>query len=246
MCPWLLAAVPLLACLAGPGPAPSEAPGTFRVAFRVVVDPGHDPERPGASSARGVPEVDFNDPAAAALMQALGRLPGVEASLSRAPGERLGPRARLKRLRAARPDLVLSIHHDSAQPRYFDTWSHAGVRRPHSDRFAGFCLLVPGRGPAREPSLRAARAIADALLARGERITRHHAEPIPGEGRAWLDEARGIHDGDYVGLVRELGLPIVLLERGVIVNRTEELRLADPTELAAWAEAVARVVDGAR
>lgn len=227
-----------LAAMAGLALAAAPAAACDRSAFTILVDVGHSPTSPGATSARGVAEYAFN--------LALGAQ--VEAQL-RARGYR-----RTRRLLAAageriaaggdRPaDLLLSIHHDSVQPRYLERWTVDGVERAFSDRFAGWSLFVDGGGPQAAASLRFAQILADQLLRRGWPFTRHHAEPIPGERRPWLDARRGIHRADRLAVLRAAAAPALLFEAGVIVNRDEEARLADPARQAEIGRAVADAVD---
>lgn len=200
--------------------------------FSVAVDPGHDPLEPGAISARGKQEVDFNDAAAAALKARLKKIPGIRVSLSRQPGEKLSLDERLRRIRAMKPDLVISIHHDSVQEYFFSTEEAEGKRARTCDRFAGFSLFVAGKGPHRVRSLSLARDLARRWIGAGFSFSTHHAMQVPGEYRIWLDQALGIYDGTFLKLLRELAVPAVLLERWVLVNRDEELRLLDPSILA--------------
>jgi N-acetylmuramoyl-L-alanine amidase len=54
--------------------------------------------------------------------------------------------------------------------------------------------------------------------------TLHHAEPIKGEGRKLINADLGIYEAPFAVLVSS-PLPSVLIEIGVIVNRTEEEHL---------------------
>jgi hypothetical protein len=77
----------------------------------------------------------------------------------------------------------------------------------------------------------AARLLADHLMAGRQSFSTYHAMKIPGESRKWLDSKRGIFSGDFLYLSRNLRVPFVLLEAGVIVHRQEEKRLSDPPEI---------------
>ena len=55
-------------------PSPAAAPSSCnRASFRTVIDVGHTLESPGALSARGVPEYEFNLKLAKAIEQKLNR-----------------------------------------------------------------------------------------------------------------------------------------------------------------------------
>ena len=214
-----------------------------KASFTILLDVGHTPAAPGAISARGKTEYAFNLALTGAIERALtargyaaGRL-GAGASAQRA-SRRAGS------IGASGADLMLSVHHDSAQPRYFESWTYEGRERAYSDRFKGWSIFVSqsGRDPA--GSLAFARKLGDQLKARGWPFTRHHAEPIPGEGRALIDPSRGIYRRDDLAVLRSSPGPAALLEAGVIVNRDEELALESSSRRAAIADAVADAVDG--
>ncbi|HOX44031.1 MAG TPA: N-acetylmuramoyl-L-alanine amidase [Myxococcota bacterium] len=207
-------------------------------AASVVLDPGHTPSTPGARSAAGQDEVGYNDRLAAALAARLGDLP---TSLTRQPGMELTPGARLAAALAARPALVLSLHHDSVQPGFLEPASD----RPVCSRFRGFSLFVSWQGRRPQIAFRLARRLSRALREDGRVPTEHHAMPIPGEGRPWLDRPAGIHEGSYIRLVRELAqadVPAVLLEAGVLVHPEEERLLADPRRIEDLASALASAI----
>ena len=123
-----------------------------------------------------------------------------------------------------RADVFLSIHHDSAQRKFFTPWIHEGKQRFFADQFSGFSLFVSRENPKFDASVRLAEQIADVWLAVGVSRTLHHAAPINGENRELLDRRRGIYEAPFL-VVREAKLPAVLVEVGVLVNRDEELRL---------------------
>ncbi len=210
----------------------------------MVLDPGHSPKSPGAVSARGVLEVEFNDRLAEAVKKRLEAGGTIRAVLSRGPREELGLKQRVERIHAADPDLAVSIHHDSVQPHFLSEWEHQGKRLRYSDRFSGFSLFVPTRGYFAEISRMAARRLADRLIAAGHAFSTYHAQKIPGESRQWVDSGRGIFAGDFLYLARNLRVPFVLLEAGVIVHRGEEARLSDPGEVKQLAGHIAAAIRG--
>lgn len=214
--------------------------------FTVVLDPGHSPKKPGAISARGIPETEFNDRLVGEIARLLGSTGNIRVVLTRRPGEEAGLKERVKRIHAADPDLVISVHHDSVQPHFLSGWEYEGKKLRYSDRFSGFSLFVPEKGYYAEISLLAARLLADHLTAGRQAFSTYHAMKIPGESRKWLDSARGIFAGDFLYLSRNLRAPFLLLEAGVIVHRKEEARLSDPAEIQRLAGLVAGAVAGLR
>jgi len=217
------AALLLFTCLHSLGAHASE--------FIVVLDPGHSPKKPGAVSARGVPETEFNDRLAKEIARLLGSIEGVRVVLTRKPQEECGLQERVERIHAADPDLAISVHHDSVQPHFLSGWEYQGRKLRYSDRFSGFSLFVPEKGYYAEISRIAARLLADHLIAGRQAFSTYHAMKIPGESRKCLDPERGIFSGEFLYLTRNLKVPFVLLEAGVIVNRQEEQRLSDPAEV---------------
>jgi N-acetylmuramoyl-L-alanine amidase len=105
----------------------------------VAVDVGHYRAEPGAISARGRPELEFNRDLAIELARALAAR-GLDVRLIGADGDM----AVLSRRTAAAREaaLFVSVHHDSVQPHYLEEWEHEGAVRKFSDRFAGFSLFV--------------------------------------------------------------------------------------------------------
>jgi N-acetylmuramoyl-L-alanine amidase len=191
----------------------------------VAVDVGHYLGEPGATSARGRPELEFNRDLALELARAL-EARGLDVRLIGADGDM----AVLSRRTAAARDaaLFVSVHHDSVQPHYLEEWEHAGEVRKFSDRFAGFSLFVSRRNPQFDRSLACASAIGAELRAAGFAPSLYHAEPIPGESKPFADRANGVHYYENLVVLHSAGQAAVLLEAGVIVNRAEELALRDP------------------
>lgn len=206
----------------------------------VAVDVGHYAGEPGATSARGRPELAFNRELALELARAL-EVRGLRAQLIGANGDMAVLSRRTAVAREAA--LFVSVHHDSVQPHYLEEWEHRGERRKFSDRYAGFSLFVSRRNPEFEQSLACASAIGRELRAAGFAPSLYHAEPIPGESKPFADRANGVHYYDNLVVLHSATQPAVLVEAGVIVNRAEELALAEPATQRRIAAAVA---EGAR
>lgn len=213
------------------------------VGCAVAVDIGHSVQHPGATSARGVGEWKFNVALARQVSDAL-TLAGIRAALLDPQGNGISllerPAAALK----AGATLLISLHHDSVQPRYLSRWEWAGREQSFSDLFKGYGLFVSTRNPAVSESLAVATAIGDAMLAGGLRPSLHHSEQIPGEGRPLLDPVRGVYQYDDLVVLASATMPAVLIEAGVIVNRDEELDVASPQRQAMLASAVVAAATG--
>ena len=211
-----------LACVLGPVVAlaqPVDGCGPGR--FKVALDVGHTLSQPGATSARGRTEFEFNQRLARAVHAALAAR-GITAVLI---GEAGGPMPLVQRTRlaqAAGASLFLSLHHDSVQPQYLSTWVVDGQVRSYSDVFRGYSVFVSQAGGQPQNSLRFAALLGSGLRGAGFAPSTHHAEPIPGEGRPVVDARLGIMRFDGLAVLRTASMPAVLLEAGIIVNRVEE------------------------
>ena len=188
----------------------------------IAVDIGHSSVSPGAVSARGRGEFYFNRDLAVHVAEAL-EDKRFEVRLINLDGAETGLETRTAK--AVGADLFLSVHHDSAQPRYLKAWTFKDERLNYSDRFAGFSLFVSRKNPDPARSLACATAIGVDLRASGFAPSLHHAEPIEGENRALADAANGIYYYDDLVVLRSATQPAVLLEAGIIVNRDEEALL---------------------
>lgn len=235
----ILTAFCLLLLPAEPAPARTSCrPGQLAIA----VDAGHGPKVSGATSATGVTEYVFNLRLARTVVAALQAAGFKKAFLLDPKGRDLPPAARAARANAARAGLLLSIHHDSVQPQFLDTWTVNGLSHRYCDQFHGYSVFYSGRNPKAQASLGLARRIGAALQAAGFPFTRHHAAAIPGEGRPLVDDTVGVYRYDGLAVLARARMPAVLVEAGVIVNRTEEKELADRERQEKTAKAIAQAV----
>lgn len=204
----------LILCLWAPLPAPAAA--------RVALDVGHSTEAPGAISARGRPEFEFNRDLARALATTLAER-GTQVMLIGEDGSLAQLMDRVRLARDAR--FFLSIHHDSVQERFLQPWVVEGVERRHSEHGAGFSLFVSRHNPRWRESLACASSMGRALRAEGFSPSLYHAQRIPGESKPFADRQNGVHFYDNLVVLRHARIPAVLFEAGVIVNKDEELAL---------------------
>ncbi len=205
----------------------------------VAIDVGHYTQEPGVVSAHGRAELEFNRDLAQDIRDALEarglatRLIGADGSMAR-----LSARAAA----AAGADFFLSVHHDSMQPQYLETWEHEGALRRHSELHAGFSLFVSRKNTVPARSLACASAIGGGLRGAGFAPSLYHADPVPGESKAFADRANGVHYFDNLVVLKAARMPAALLEAGVIVNREEELRMRAPETRRRIAVAVAEAL----
>src|SRR5271156_1514678 len=98
-----------------------------RSAFRVLIDVGHTATSPGADSARGVPEYEFNLKLADVIAQSLheaGFDKTVRLITNRAKLPSLFERA--TRANNVHADLFIAIHHDSVPDNLKEAWQYEG------------------------------------------------------------------------------------------------------------------------
>lgn len=182
----------------------------------ILLDPGHSKLRQGATSCTGLGEFAYNNGLVHFLYGHLARA-GIRVDVTRDPeGEAsLTQRALMARGRK----LLLSIHHDSAQPQFIKMVNG----RPFSDKARGYSIFVSGKNPFFKQSLAAARILGQALYDLGLRPSTHHGEPIAGENRPILDPMLGIYQYDNLIVLKQAQAPAVLLEAGVIIAPDDEV-----------------------
>jgi N-acetylmuramoyl-L-alanine amidase len=208
----------------------------------VTIDIGHTPERPGAISARGKTEYQFNRALALDLAEALQARKATVHILNEV-GEEISLGGRSARLAAVSDGIILSLHHDSVQPKYLERQVVDGkaTRFTRYPKARGYSLFVSGRSPAYAASERLASAIGGELRRAGFAPSMHHAEPIKGENRPVLDARLGVFRYDALMVLKGAHVPAVLFEAGVIVNPEEELELESA---ARKARVVSALVEG--
>ena len=204
------------------------SPASAAEAPLIAVDVGHSLARPGAISARGRPEFAFNRELALVVEQAL-RERGFRIRMIGERGDADDLAARTASAADAGADFLLSIHHDSVQPQYLETWMMDGREQRRTDRFSGYSLFVSRKNPQPDASLVCAQAIGEALRADGQAPSLHHAEPIRGENRPLADATNGIYFFDDLIVLRTARSPAVLVEVGIILNANDESVLREPS-----------------
>lgn len=208
----------------------------------IVLDAGHTPTTPGATSARGVTEYDFNVNLARRVRDELVQsgYTSTHLMLTTTDGE-AGLRERADRANAWGADLFLSLHHDSVQERYLVPWFYNNEQHLYYDDSTGFSLHVSPGNPQFGDSMRLARLLGDQLLSRGLTPNLIHETSV-GAGVPLIDRTRAIYRRNLAVEIYTT-MPAVLLEAGVIVNRAEELRVATPAYQSLIAGAVTAAVE---
>jgi N-acetylmuramoyl-L-alanine amidase len=234
-------------------PAPSTPmPMVYSPAVRpdgrhvVAIDIGHTVAQPGATSARGEGEFNFNQRIAQQLFDKLQKSPVIVPYLINPKGARIALIDRAKLAAAKGAELLISIHHDAANDRYLESWDPAGDGhiRKYSDRFRGYGIFTSMKNRQADRSLQFARLLGNALKTQGFSFSPHHSEAIPGENRPIIDDARGIYQYDDLIVLKHAPMPAVLVECGVIIHRAEELELKKPEVQSKIVEALATAIEG--
>ncbi len=249
---------------AGPTPAPPEKPDAARTpapstpinfpytpAVRadgrhvVALDIGHTLAQHGSTSARGKGEFEFNQRIVRQLFARLEKSKVAAPFIINPEGGKIGLLDRPKLAAEKGAELFLSIHHDAAADKYLLPWEPAGDGKKQffCDQFHGYGTFMSMKNRQADRSLAFAQMLGAAMRAQGFVFARHHAEPIQGENRTILDEARGVYQYDDLIVLKHSPMPAALLECGVIINRTEELELEKPETQARIVEAAAGAVE---
>ncbi len=210
--------------------------------FSVAIDIGHLPEQSGALSARNRPEYDFNRKMALEVYRKLKRDPRLDVVIMNPEGKKISLETRLEMINAAGPDLLISIHHDSVQPIYLSEWTWKGAPAQFCDRFRGYSIFTSDKNVWRDRSRSFAIALGNELRKSGLVPSAHHSEPISGEGKKPVDRRAGVYRFDELAVLAKARCPAVLLECGIIRNRSEETLLRSPAYRRRIAAAVASAV----
>lgn len=211
--------------------------------FTVLLDPGHTPKMGGATSVRGIKEVVYNDHLAAILADTLSAH-GLRVLLTRRPGEDVSLEDRVAVSRNSQAQCFIALHHDSAQPKYLEQINSNGVEA-FSTRIPirGYSIFVSQKNVQYQKSLSLAQGIGRSVLSLGRKPTLHHAEPIPGENRPLLDSTLGIYRFDDLVVLAKNLLPAILIEYGVLVDRTDEEYVSDSGNQARFAHAICGAIE---
>ena len=207
---------------------------------------GHTATSPGADSARGVPEYEFNLKLADVIAQSLHEAGFDKTIRLVTSGSRLGSLfQRAASANSLQGDLFVSIHHDSVPDNLKETWQYEGKKLSYSDRFSGYAIFVSNDNADRAASLAFGHSLGQELQKRGLRYTPHYTLPLMGRYRHELiDGEAGVYRYDHLIVLHTAHMPAVLLEAGSIINRQEELELATPKRRLMVAEAVTAAVEG--
>jgi N-acetylmuramoyl-L-alanine amidase len=195
--------------------------------FRIVLDVGHTAESEGATSARNVPEFNFNLRLAQRIEEKLKAAGFAETRLLVTQGK--ARPSLVKRVAAAdnlHASLFLSIHHDSVPDKLLENWEFEGKKSHFSDRFSGYSVWVSRDNPDFKTSFSFAELVGKEMKAQGLQYAKQYTQPIMGRYQhPLLDKETGVYGHDQLVVLRSTRMPAVLLEAGSIINRDEELKM---------------------
>lgn len=212
---------------------------------RVAIDIGHDLRSSGAVGASGTSEYAYNARLAREVLALLNATNWIDAFLVEEHGAQIRLSERTKRARARRADILVSLHHDSAQEQFLDKRVVNGKTLFHTELFEGFSIFYSQKNPHPQTSKRIAQAIGSHMRQAGMVATDHHAMDVDGERRDLVDPENGVYRFDDL-VVLKGSIPAVLVESGVIVNPQEEQRLNNPQYRKLIADSILRGLYGMR
>lgn len=187
--------------------------------FLVAIDIGHTKSQGGAVSARGVSEYVFNERLSRELFDSLQAAGQFRSLLINPGGGDIGlvKRAQVANQRDA--NLFIAIHHDSVKNSFLKEWQFGEKAEKYCDDFHGFSIFFSRKNVAADASKTFAMELGEALVKAGFTPTLHHGAQ---EHRPIIDPAKGVYAFDDLLVLKSAKMPAVLLECGVIVNRSEE------------------------
>ncbi|MBF0294895.1 MAG: N-acetylmuramoyl-L-alanine amidase [Magnetococcales bacterium] len=206
----------------------------------IAIDVGHGLLDPGATSARGKPEFEFNLVMGAMIKDQLIRAGYLHTFAIVNPANL---RERVKIAEEKLADLFISIHHDSVQPYFLKSWEFNGKSQKFSDMFRGYSVLVSTRNMQYTKSLEFAKLVGKNFLDAGFTPAYHHSRKVMGGRHTMLDEHLGVYQFDNLVVLKYAIMPAVLIEFGVIVHRDEELRLLETETREKMVRAVVEAVN---
>ena len=146
---------------------------------------------PGAISARGATEYDFNLRLAKVIERKLNDAGYARTSLLLATGPAIPSLVRrIAQANQMSADLLISIHHDSVPEAFKVKWEYEGKQLEYSDRFRGHSIFVSNDNADYQGSLAFGKLLGARLKARGLQYTPHYTQAFMGHKRRQLGRCR--------------------------------------------------------
>jgi N-acetylmuramoyl-L-alanine amidase len=214
--------------------------GALAKDFRVAIDIGHSASSPGAISARGAPEYNFNRRVAGLLLTKLRQDPNFRSSfIINEGGDRISLSSRPAMAESRGADLFLSIHHDSVYPEQLSQWVYQGKLLDVCDEIAGYSVFYSQLNGSPANSRRLADCLGTEMRRGGFAPNLNHA----GRGnRVLVDRNKGVYTFNGLVVLKSADIPAALVECGVIKNSLEEVKLCDPRQQQRLVEALYKAI----
>lgn len=195
-------------------------------AFKISIDVGHSITKPGAISARGIPEFFYNTELAHSIEKKIIANGFSKTKVIRIQDSNNEIHHRISIINSSNPDLLLSIHHDSAQEEFLKQWDYEGSMHYYTDDFEGWSIFVSSKNNYLNESITFAQYLGSALLKQDLIFSTHHNMNIKGERKKMIDPKRGIYNYENLAILKGAKTPALLVEAGIIVNRNEETKVS--------------------
>ncbi|MGE3622289.1 MAG: N-acetylmuramoyl-L-alanine amidase [Bdellovibrionales bacterium] len=212
----------------------------------LMIDPGHGGRDPGAIGLSGTEEKDITLDIARRMADVLAARKGTDAKLTRDGDEFLPLEERTRLCRAARADMFLSIHADSAPNKSARGLSVYTLSEKASDEFAGQLADQENKvdqicGIDLPKMDKEVTAILFDLAMRRTRNTAQHVKSnfVQSMGRKWRLLERPMRSANFV-VLRAPDVPSMLVETGFLSNPQDEKILRQPAERAKIARMMAK------
>lgn len=194
----------------------------------VILDVGHSPNLPGAVSPSGNKEYDYNNNLTKKIYEKL-TANGITVSYSLSD-HNLEAKLAERAGNTAGKDLFVSIHHDSMPQEWIDQ----GL----NNTLSGFSVFISNKSKFPVDSYNCAQHIGYEMVQSHEKPSLYHAIDYQGESKPLLNKAYGVHQFDNLIVLKAAQSPSLLIEAGVIVNPSEEIRLMNTDVIENLASAI--------
>ena len=198
-------------------------PPGFAAEFVIAVDIGHSPANPGALSARNRPEYDYNRKMASVFSRELSKNPRFRVVIINPKGNDISLARRAELINNTKPDLLVSVHHNSTREHHLSACTVRGKPARFCNLFRGYSVFVSEKNPKYAAGRAFALRIGEQMRKAGFLPSNHPIEIA--EGKEPIDIGRGVYRYDNLVVLRDVKCPALLLECGIIKNRSEEMFL---------------------
>lgn len=209
--------------------------------FKVIIFSGHTGigDNSGVKSSSGIFEIEYNNILSKKLVSLQDK--NVE-YIFIAASEKVPLKERPGLAAKYGVDLILEIHHDSAQPSDIDECLRSNDKKsPDCDEMSGFSVFFSSESKGAPVSKDLALKIGESLKKAGFKPNLYHAKKITGESREIVSPQNAVYDVPFY-ILKNLNIPVVLIEAGVIANPFEEKEIKGISYKSRFAKAVHEVL----